>query len=273
MDTVQPILFTLGPLTVYSYGVFVVLGIGAAAAVAYLLAGQAKLPRGRLLDYVLVTALGGLIGGRIWYLVLRPEEAGSFWNWFAVGGGRLALAGGIAGGLAALLVMLRWHRGAGGAGKRPGSERPGSVWRWLDVAAIAAVAGLAVGRIGSFLNGDFLGTATSVPWGATYDDRLALAAEGKGAHPLALYGAFLYAATALYGYRLWKLGAGRAKPGLVFWVTATLLGFVQVVLEVWHQPEEALSIGDVSAAALTGLALIGAGLYVLVCRYGVGRSK
>ncbi|MEX2043363.1 MAG: prolipoprotein diacylglyceryl transferase family protein [Patescibacteria group bacterium] len=269
----QPILFSLGPLTVYSYGVFVVLGFGVAGVAAYLLAGQAKLPRQRFTDYVLAAALGGLVGGRLWYLLLRPAEAGSFWNWFAVGGGRLALAGGIIGALAGLLAALRWHRGTGVAGKPAGTGRPGAVWQWLDVVAIAGIAGLAVGRIGSFLNGDFLGTPTSLPWGATYDDRLALAAQGQGAHPLALYAAFLYAAIAIYGYRLWKLGAGKAKPGLVFWVTAVLLGFVQVALEAWHRSEEALEVGGIPSAVLTGLVLIVVGSYVLARRYGVGRSK
>ncbi|HEY8108590.1 MAG TPA: prolipoprotein diacylglyceryl transferase family protein [Patescibacteria group bacterium] len=259
----QPILFTLGPLTVYSYGVFVVLGFAAAAMTAWVLAGQAKLPRQRIVDCVLATAFGGLLGARVWYLLLRPEEAGSFWNWFAVGGGRLALAGGIVGGLAGLLYVLRRHQGSGHL----------SVWQWLDIAAIAAMVGLAVGRVGSFLNGDFLGGATSLPWGATYDDRLALAAAGEQAHPLAVYATILYAAIAAYGYRLWKLGAGKAKPGLVFWSTAFLLGVVQVVLEAWHVPEDALRVGGVRAAVLTGLVLIAVSTYTLVRRYQVGLSK
>lgn len=269
MKGMQPILFELGPLTVYSYGVFVVLGFGVAAAVAYLLAKQAGLPRRRISDYLLASGLGGLLGARLWYLALRPEDAGSFWNWFAIGGGRLALAGGIAGGLAGLLAVIRWQRGVQGTG-----DRTGSTWRWLDIAAIAALAGLAAGRIGSLLNGDFLGTQTSLPWSIGYADQLASLVEGVRVHPLALYAAVLYAAIAVYGYRLWKLGAaGKAKPGLVFWVTAFLLGIVQVVLEAWHQSEEALFVGGIRAAVATGLILMGISLYVLVRRYRVGLAK
>ncbi|MDP9212339.1 MAG: prolipoprotein diacylglyceryl transferase, partial [bacterium] len=190
----HPVLFELGPLTVYSYGLFVVFAVVIAVAVIYRLTRQARLPVKYLADYVLYGTLAALVGARVWYLMLRPDEIGGPGSWLAIGGGRLALAGGLLAGLLVLILLIRRHRGP--------------LWRWLDVIAIGAVLGLAAGKLGSHLNGDYLGTATGLPWGLTYSERPALAAVGERLHPLAVYAAGLYALIAFYLYRLWRLRLG-----------------------------------------------------------------
>lgn len=262
----QPILFELGPITVYSYGVFVVFGVITAVGVSYLLARKARLSLIHFSDRALATVFAALLGARISYLLMRPDEAGNLLNWFALGGGRLALVGGVVAGGLTLAYLIRRDSSGSGSGPRV------QLSRWFDVVAIAAVAGLAVGRIGSFLNGDYLGTPTGLPWGAHYDESPALTVVGRSVHPLALYAAIVYAAIAAYGYRLWKLSSAADRSGLVLWVIVLLVGVAQVVLEAFHQPIDALRIGGMRTAILFGLALVAVSVWVLATRYRVGRS-
>ncbi|MEX2210005.1 MAG: prolipoprotein diacylglyceryl transferase family protein [Patescibacteria group bacterium] len=252
----HPVLFELGPLTVYSYGLFVVLAVVVAVAAIYLLARQARLPVKYLADYVLYGTLAALVGARIWYLMLRPDEIGGPATWFAIGGGRLALAGGLLLGSLVLFLLIRRHRGP--------------LWRWLDVVAVGAVLGLAIGRLGSYLNGDYLGTATGLPWGVTYEERPALAAAGERLHPLALYAAGLYAGIAFYAYRLWRLRPAHAPAGMLFWLVLLLVSTVQLALEPWHHPADALFLTEGARATVpVFLASSGVSLWVLMTRYGL----
>lgn len=250
----HPVLFELGPLTVYSYGLFVVLACVVAVAVTLLLANRAGLPAARLADYALYGTLAALVGARVWYLALRPDEIGGFASWFAIGGGRLALPGGLLLGSVVLVLLLRRHR------------EP--VWRWLDVITVGAVAGLAIGKLGSYLNGDYLGTATGLPWGLAYDERPALATIGERLHPLAIYAAVIYAAIALYAYRLWRLRPRPAPAGMVFWTGMLLVAVVQLILEPWHHPADTLYLtGGLRAVVPVSLVLCTVSLWVLVTRY------
>lgn len=226
----QPVLLQLGPVTFYSFGVFAALAFAVGAYVAVRLARRDKLPLKHMLDYCLYTAVAALIGARLWYLLFRPDEIDSVWQLFTVGGGGLALPGGLLAGTIVLTLAIR----------RNGEP----VWPWLDVIAVGTAAGLAVGKLGSLLNGDGFGTASSLPWAVTYNDSLAPASiVGEALHPLQAYGLMLYAALA---FGLWKfhgrVRAGRKwTAGSVFWAGLLGVSVIQVILEPLHSPLDALA--------------------------------
>lgn len=244
----KPIFLQAGPITLYSYGVFIALAFFAGALVTYRLAKKESLNTGSFIDYFLYAALLGLLGARLWHLAFRPFEVQSLWQVFSLWGGGLALQGGLFMAGVALYLILRRQR------------QP--VWRWFDIITIGTVIGLAIGKFGSFLNGDGFGRSAKLPWAVQFNDPLAPGyIMGTPLHPLQLYGfmAFtLIAAVLIILYRLGRRGRLNLYPGFIFLVGVALLSVTEIGLELWHAPIDSLYINNsirvVSATALVTLA-------------------
>lgn len=253
----QPVLLQLGPVTFYSFGVFAAVAFGVGVYVTVRLAARDGLPRRHLFDYGLYTAIAALVGARLWYLVFRPDELDSFWQLFTVGGGGLALPGGILVGAAALAFALR----------RTGQP----IWPWFDVAAVGVAAGLAVGKLGSFLNGDDFGAVSTLPWAVEFTDSLAPGSVvGEAVHPTQLYAAILYA---ILAFGLWRFheriqSNHHQQSGSVFWAGLLGVAVIQLVLEPFHAALDALTFaGDDTARVIYPLAgLVAAGSAVMLYR-------
>ncbi len=231
----QPVLLQLGPLTFYSFGIFAAVAFAVGGYVTLQLARREKLSLQHFVDYCLYVAVAVLVGARLWYVLFRPDEIHSFWQLFTVGGGGLALPGGLLAGTIVLVLALRHNR------------EP--VWRWLDVAAIGTAAGLAVGKLGSLLNGDGFGTPSGLPWAVKFTDPLAPATVvGQPLHPLQIYAAILYAGLAFGLWRLHQRLAAADDPrhpaGTTFWAGLLGVSVIQLALEPWHSALDALTFGD-----------------------------
>lgn len=247
----QPVLFELGPVTVYSYGVFAAIAFAVGAYIVYLLAARDKLSRAHLLDYYLYVALAALIGARVWYVAFRPDEVTSFLNFFTVGGGGLAWPGGVL--LASVVLVWALRR----------NHDP--VWKWLDIVAIGTLAGLAVGKFGSFLNGDGFGTASGLPWAIEFKDQFAPGSiVGAPLHPVQLYASILFALTAC---GLWRLHYDEKSrnPGSIFWMGLGALALISLVLEPFHSALDALTFPHGPRVIIpTALILVAASTFVWI---------
>ena len=120
--------------------------------------------------------LWGLVGARVGHVADHagffadaPFEVIYLWN------GGLSLWGAIIGGVAG----LAWHA----------RRWTASLGRLLDLAAVPAFAGMALGRAGDLLVGERPATPTSLPWGVEYAhvDAEAHVAGGVAVHPVAAY--------------------------------------------------------------------------------------
>jgi phosphatidylglycerol---prolipoprotein diacylglyceryl transferase len=99
-----------------------------------------NLPKDRVQDLVIVVFLGGLVGARITYMIVE----GKGWKQFLrIWEGGIVLYGGI---ITGMLAFLAFHRQFL---KKVGV----SMWKLADVAGPALALGIALGRIGCFLNG------------------------------------------------------------------------------------------------------------------------
>ncbi len=145
-----PILCTIGPLTVYSYGVMLALAV---VICALLLSRDAKamgITAEEIYDLVFWVVLVGIIGARIFFIFLNLAYFSE--NPVAtimIQKGGLAWQGSLIAGLAAALVTIKrkkWPMG-----------------KMLDAIAPYAALGQSIGRIGCFLNGCCYGR--EVPWG------------------------------------------------------------------------------------------------------------
>lgn len=253
----QPILFHLGPVAVYSFGVFIALGFLAGGFVAYRLAKRAGLATRNFIDYFLYAAVAGLIGARVWHLAFKPSQVHSLWQVFSLWGGGLSLQGGLAAAGLTLWFLLR----------RAGEP----VLRWFDVLTIGLTVGLVIGKVGSFLNGDSFGRTTKLPWGVKFDDPLAPGyLMGSRLHPLQLYAAILFAALAFLLWRRYRrqLADGHRpragyRDGDVFLRGLFGLSLIQFLLEFLHAPIDSLYVNGVRVVSVVAFgAMLGSGYFL-----------
>ena len=145
----HPILFVLGPITVYSFGLTVAIAV---MVCAYLMARDAerlKISRDLVYDFVFWTALAGLLGARIFYILLFPENFGSPVEFLFINNGGLAWQGGLILGIVTAIWFLK--------------KKGVSVLSFFDLASPYVALGQGIGRIGCFLNGCCHGRP--VEWG------------------------------------------------------------------------------------------------------------
>lgn len=226
---VLPVLFRLGPVPVPAYEVFVSLGLFAGLALLLWLSRREE-RRGDLVAVTLAALAGGAVGAKLLEWAFSP---GSFPRQVSDGlallGGRTIL-GGLLGGTLAVALVKR-HLGI-------------RVRRGNTLAAPIAL-GLALGRLGCFLNGCCHGVPTDRPWGVDFGD-------GVFRHPTQLYEVAF--ATLALPVLLW-LRPRVATPGrLLSGFLAAYFAF-RFAEEFWRAgPRPLLGLTLYQAAALAGLA-------------------
>jgi phosphatidylglycerol:prolipoprotein diacylglycerol transferase len=163
----RPILFEIGPVTIYSYGVFFLLG-----NVLWLgLTVHEARRRGRSWDEIFPVAMavfvGTYVGARLSHVLIEPERADELLNFYQMfnpaQGGR-NLVGAFVGGTLLGTVMRR----------RLEIESD-----LFDAFAPGIPLGIAVGRIGCLLGGCCYGKPTTWPWAITL--------HGAARHPTQVY--------------------------------------------------------------------------------------
>lgn len=222
-----PVLFQIGPFTIYSLGVLWALGALCAGWVA-----RSELKRYRLdpefaSSMVFAAAAGGLVGAR---LLLILEEWNDFirspWDFIFSGGG-FSWYGGLLGGTIALSWWLRlkaipWLKAA-------------------DISAPAAALGYGIGRIGCFLAGDATwGKVTDVPWAMAFPNAIFGWVDpltgvpyppGVKVHPTQIYE--LIQSLVVFG-TLWPLRKRGYRDGTIFWLYLILAGLMRFMVEFWR---------------------------------------
>ena len=141
----DPIAFTLGPLTVHWYGII----LGTAALVGLALAVQEGKRFGIVpdffMDLLLIGVPSAIIGARIYYVAFRwqdyqhdPLAVFRIWE------GGIAIYGALIGALAAGYIYIR--------------RKGYNFWRIADICAPSLIAGQAIGRWGNFMNQEAYGS-------------------------------------------------------------------------------------------------------------------
>src|SRR6185436_10795912 len=219
----HPVLFELGPATIYTYGVLL--------AAAYLLGLQLAMHRAkvrgldqtRVLDLGIYIIISALVGAK---LLLLVTDFRSFVN-----NPRalldLARSGGVFyGGLILAVVVALWYI------RRIGLP----LWTTCDVFAPGIALGHVVGRFGCFFAGCCYGKPTTVPWAITFTDPFAAANVGTPLnvplHPTQLYEAG--AEALILAFLLLTESRGRRFPGRTFWVYMLLYAVSRYVIEMFR---------------------------------------
>ncbi len=168
----DPIAVQIGPLAIHWYGLMYLIGFGLVWLVgsARIRAGQTVLSRKDLEDLIFYCVFGVVVGGRLGYTLFympsyylsHPIEILYVWN------GGMSFHGGLIGVLAAIALFARLRQR-----------------RFLEVSDFLAPLiplGLAVGRLGNFINGELWGRPSDVPWAMVFPQ-----VDGTPRHPSQLY--------------------------------------------------------------------------------------
>lgn len=250
----HPVLLKIGPLKIYSYGIFVALGLLAATWVA----GREFERRGRdreaLYDMAFWTVLSGIAGARVFHVLVNwksyaadPAEILRIWN------GGLVYYGGFLGALIPAIAVLR-RKGI------PVAEA-------ADAAALGIPLGLSLGRIGCLFAGCCYGKPSHLPWAVVFTDPASLAPPYVPLHPTQLYEAF--AALAIFAALMATRDRFRA-PGLRFWTMLVIYGAVRSALELLRDDPRGF-LGPFSESQVVSGVLIACGA-VAIARLRLRRT-
>jgi phosphatidylglycerol---prolipoprotein diacylglyceryl transferase len=239
------VLFQIGGLTVYSYGVMLAVGFIVATLVArYRFSQQYKNPD-IVLDFVLAAVVGGVLGARLFYIIghwsYYSQHTGEI---FKVNMDGLVFYGGLILGLFLVVLVGRWKKVR--------------FWTTMDLAGLCVPLALAFGRIGCLLNGCCYGKRTGLPWGITYP-----ASSGiiGARHPTQIYELVLD--LALFAFLWWKKD-DFARDGTAFWIFALGYGAIRFTVEIFRE-HAAASAG--LGFQVMSLALFVVAAVVLLLRY------
>lgn len=237
------VLFNVGGLTVYSYGVFLALGFVVATLLARYRFKEKYRNPDIILDLVLAAVVGGIVGARLFYVVGNWSKfSGDLGSIFKVNMDGLVFYGGLILGLILALLVGRW--------------RHLRFWDTLDLAGLCVPIALGIGRIGCLLNGCCYGKPTGLPWGITFPESTIQQVVPR--HPTQIYELILD--VALFGFLWWKRDSFE-RDGTIFFVFVlgySVIRFTMEFFRVHDNPNANLAFQLISAGffLVAGLALL-----------------
>ena len=249
---IDPVAFSLGPLSVRWYGLMYLFGF----AFAMWLAGRrADAPnsgwtRNEVSDLLFYGFLGVILGGRVGYVLFYnfdlfladPTYLFKIWT------GGMSFHGGLIGVITAMIWFA--HK----------TKR--HFFTVADFVAPLIPFGLGVGRIGNFLNGELWGRITDVPWAIIFPE-----AGSEPRHPSQLYqfaleGVVLFIILNLF----WRKNPPR---GAISGMFLLFYGLFRFLVEFVRQPDSQLGLyfQEISMGQILSTPMIIAGALMIWVAY------
>ncbi len=147
----HPVLFSVGPLTFYSYGLLLGLGFAAGVYVSSRRAESRGLNPDSLFWMFILLLVGGVIGGRLFHVALNTWYYKDLLSILDTREGGLSIHGVLIGGALTAVLYSRVKKIPFG--------------KLTDIVAPGLVLGQGIGRIGCFFSGCCYGIETSGSWG------------------------------------------------------------------------------------------------------------
>lgn len=205
-----PVLFSVGPFEVYSYGLMLAIAFIVCILLASKEAPKQGFDEDQIFTFSLLVIIAGLIGARLGFVVQKlpyylkhPKEI------FFVSEGGLSLHGAL---LLSLLVGW-WYT----------SRKKIHYGKLANLLAPFVALGIAIGRIGCFLNGCCYGKEAIPPWGFSFDG-------GLPVYPIQLWeSGFCF----LLFWILWRFREGR-RDWELFLSFITGYSLIRFFTEFWR---------------------------------------
>jgi phosphatidylglycerol:prolipoprotein diacylglycerol transferase len=247
-------LFDIGPFSIHTYG----LALAAAFWLGIELSAREARRRGmdpvQIVDLGIVVLISSVAGSRLFYVLGHLDQyRGNPLDVFKVWEGGLTFYGGLIAGVIFGIGFLRLKR------------QP--VLQAIDVVAPQIALGIAIARIGCFMNGCCFGTESHLPWACKFppDSQAGWILPGVGLHPTQLYSTLANFGIFLFLRR--RLQADHV-PGTIFFAFLMAYGIWRFVIDFLRYYEESMYL-RIGGAGITynqmlsiGLIVLGAVLYV-----------
>lgn len=213
---IDPVLFSIGPLSVHWYGLMYVVGIVVGVMVAWPYAKSLGFTSEQIETIVLYSVPAGLVGARL-YFVFQQSPLTPYltqpWRIFAFWEGGMAFYGAIFA-VVLTVVILCWRMKI-------------SIWGFLDVAVVFAAVGQFFGRMGNIINGDIVGYQTTLPWGFVYTNPNSFVSNHQVAYqPAAVYEAII---DIIIFAILWRF-RHKFRAGMLFFIYVFAYSLSQILV-------------------------------------------
>ena len=258
----DPVAISIGPITIYWYGLAYVFG---SILCAYMLYRTLKrwgldISTDDLVDIATGAVCGLLIGARLFYCIFYGN--GYYWEHplqiLALNQGGMSFHGGLAGGIIGGVLVCRSHKI--------------SSLSMLDAALVGVPLALCMGRCANFVNGELWGKETDLPWGVVFGG----SAGDVPRHPSQLYEAFLEGVVLFVILYVMSRHKPTYPQGTF---TGTFLlgyGIVRILIEFVRVPDSQLGYlfgGVVTMGQLLSLPLVIGGIILLVWAHRTRRPQ
>ncbi len=176
-QSLDPVALSVGPLTIYWYGLAYVVGALLTGVVMYRTQRRwgLSITSDDLTMVIFGVFFGLIVGARLFYVIFygdgyyleNPLEI------IMINHGGMSFHGGLVGGIVGGVIACRAMRI--------------SAWTVADLAVVGAPIALGLGRCANFINGELWGKPTDLPWGVVFGG----SAGDVARHPSQLYEALL----------------------------------------------------------------------------------
>ena len=251
MMDLDPIAFTLGPITVRWYGLLIASAMLIAAVGGCRAMRKNGIDEDDYLTIFMVTIVLAVIGARAYYVIFElpyyiqhPDEIIAIWH------GGLAIHGGILVGLLSIYFGCKHYHI--------------SFWKFTDIMAPFMILGQAIGRWGNFFNQEAYGYEVDpsvVPW--------AMWIDGAYRHPTFLYEScwdlLVFFILLWLGRQLFVRRGEIALSYLMLYSTG------RVIIEGFRT--DSLMFGPLRMAQVMSLTLFAVGLILMIYRRKTGKAE
>ena len=244
----HPILFKIGPITIYTYGVLIAtaffLGLALAARQARV---EGEDPQ-KIMDLSFYILISAIVGSRLLYIVVEYKEyISNPLRIFKVWEGGLVFYGGFIMAMAVVIIYVRRHEM--------------NLWKVGDILAPSVAIGQGVGRLGCFFAGCCYGRETDVPWAFIFKDPNTLAPMDVHLHPTQLYdsanGFIIFAALLI-------LRKFKKFDGQLFWTYTLLYAVGRFIVEIFRGDERGFVTASLSTSQFIAIPLLAISIVMLI---------
>jgi len=250
---IDPIIFSIGPISLRWYGMMYLIGFIAAMFIANKAADKSdgEWSRDQVSDLLFYGFLGVILGGRIGYVLfyqfdyflIEPLYLFKIWQ------GGMSFHGGLLGVITAVFIFAR-------------REKKNFLQVGDFVAPLVPI-GLGMGRLGNFINAELWGRQTDVPWAMVFPtDKLQLPRHPSQLYEFALEGVLLF--IIVYGV------SRKPRPlGLVSGLFLICYGLFRMIVEFFREPDAQLGyyFSFISMGQMLSLPMVIGGILLMYWGY------
>lgn len=248
---IDPVIFTLGPLSPRYYGVLWALAFVISYYFMRSMFADDKRPQKDLDSLTITMIISTMLGARLGHLLFyephiildNPLEVFAIWH------GGLASHGGALGIITGLWIFHKRHKGYP------------MIWLLDRLAVVAAISGFCI-RVGNFFNSEIIGRETDLPWAVWFKliDPVPI-----GRHPAQLYEALLLLGVFFFLWWRYKQHDAVTHPGRLFGLFMVLVFSGRFLIEFIKEHQVAFESSlPIDMGQILSIPFVATGIWFLV---------